>query len=79
MIDICRLAYDCSEYGNITFLRTNADNVWIPDIIAYNQNNAQEDMFLDRSKSSNALIYPSGEVLWVPDVYEEVLKLFYKT
>ena len=72
MESLDRLAYDSAEYGGIDALRINPENVWLPDIVAYNRNNAQAPMFSDPSRSSNALIYPDGKVLWVPDVYEEV-------
>jgi len=57
-----RLAWDVSEF-NVGVLRINPNQVWIPDTTLYNSANLGEMM---KCWESNVLIYPTGDVLWVP-------------
>lgn len=57
-----QLQWDESEYGGIGVLRLPPDKVWKPDIVLFNNADGNYEV---RYKS-NVLIYPNGEVLWVP-------------
>ncbi|KAJ6636925.1 Acetylcholine receptor subunit beta-like 1 [Pseudolycoriella hygida] len=53
---------DEADYGGIGVLRLPPDKVWKPDIVLFNNADGNYEV---RYKS-NVLIYPNGEVLWVP-------------
>ena len=63
-----RLAWNPSEYGNITQLRLNAESfnalevnqIWVPDITAYNSVNGLMHSF----DASLANVYHDGSVFW---------------
>ncbi|CAG0882854.1 unnamed protein product [Cyprideis torosa] len=57
-----QLQWDDSDYGGIKVLRLPPDKVWKPDIVLFNNADGNYEV---RYKS-NVLIYPNGEVLWVP-------------
>jgi len=57
-----RLAWDESQ-TSVGVLRAGSDEVWKPDFVLYNSESLQEMVPCGKS---NVLIYPSGEVLWVP-------------
>lgn len=57
-----QLQWDESDYGGIGVLRLPPDKVWRPDIVLFNNADGNYEV---RYKS-NILIYPNGEVLWVP-------------
>jgi len=57
-----QLTWDDADYGGINVLRLPPDKVWKPDIVLFNNADGNYEV---RYKS-NVLIYPSGEVLWVP-------------
>ncbi|KAL5276800.1 nAChRb1 family protein [Megaselia abdita] len=57
-----QLQWDEADYGGIGVLRLPPDKVWKPDIVLFNNADGNYEV---RYKS-NVLIYPSGEVLWVP-------------
>jgi len=55
-----RLMWDANETG-ISVLRVPSTMVWLPDITLYNSVHPSMDCF-----QSNVLLYPNGQVLWVP-------------
>ncbi|XP_008550877.2 acetylcholine receptor subunit beta-like 1 [Microplitis demolitor] len=57
-----QLQWDEADYGGINVLRLPPDKVWKPDIVLFNNADGNYEV---RYKS-NVLIYPTGEVLWVP-------------
>uniref|UniRef100_T1PA71 Neurotransmitter-gated ion-channel n=1 Tax=Musca domestica TaxID=7370 RepID=T1PA71_MUSDO len=57
-----QLQWDEADYGGIGVLRLPPDKVWKPDIVLFNNADGNYEV---RYKS-NVLIYPTGEVLWVP-------------
>ncbi|XP_027219384.1 acetylcholine receptor subunit beta-like 1 isoform X2 [Penaeus vannamei] len=57
-----QLRWDPADYGGIGVLRLPPDKVWKPDIVLFNNADGNYEV---RYKS-NVLIYPYGEVLWVP-------------
>lgn len=57
-----QLQWDEADYGGISVLRLPPDKVWKPDIVLFNNADGNYEV---RYKS-NVLIYPDGEVLWVP-------------
>lgn len=57
-----QLRWDAADYGGIKVLRLPPDKVWKPDIVLFNNADGNYEV---RYKS-NVLIYPHGEVLWVP-------------
>ncbi|KAH8040014.1 hypothetical protein HPB51_009270 [Rhipicephalus microplus] len=56
------LKWDEADYGGISVLRLPPDKVWKPDIVLFNNADGNYEV---RYKS-NVLIYPSGQVMWVP-------------
>ncbi|KAJ8680424.1 hypothetical protein QAD02_016211 [Eretmocerus hayati] len=57
-----QLQWDEADYGGIAVLRLPPDKVWKPDVVLFNNADGNYEV---RYKS-NVLIYPNGEVLWVP-------------
>ncbi|KOX71570.1 Acetylcholine receptor subunit beta-like 1 [Melipona quadrifasciata] len=57
-----QLQWDEADYGGIGVLRLPPDKVWKPDIVLFNNADGNYEV---RYKS-NVLIYPNGDVLWVP-------------
>ncbi|XP_014203406.1 acetylcholine receptor subunit beta-like 1 [Copidosoma floridanum] len=57
-----QLQWDEADYGGISVLRLPPDKVWKPDVVLFNNADGNYEV---RYKS-NVLIYPNGEVLWVP-------------
>lgn len=57
-----QLQWDEADYGGISVLRLPPDKVWKPDIVLFNNADGNYEV---RYKS-NVLIYPDGEVLWIP-------------
>ena len=53
---------------NLFFHRLPPDKVWKPDIVLFNNADGNYEV---RYKS-NVLIYPDGEVLWVPPAIYQV-------
>ena len=65
-----QLIWDEADYGGIGVLRLPPDKVWKPDIVLFNNADGNYEV---RYKS-NVLIYPHGEVLWVPPAIYQVNK-----
>nr|UEK51583.1 nAChR alpha4-like protein [Parasacculina yatsui] len=61
------LRWDPEQYGGVSVIRFNQDDIWKPDIFLYN---SWDSVSLHQSASIGAypLVVPSGEVLWVPSV-----------
>jgi len=64
-----RLAWDKSEF-DVPVLRMRAEEVWRPDITLYNSASPFEMM---KCTETNTLIYPNGDVLWVPPCHLSAL------
>lgn len=60
--DDYQLRWDEADYGGINVLRLPPDKVWKPDIVLFNNADGNYEV---RYKS-NVLIYPEGQVMWVP-------------
>jgi len=56
------LSWNSSEYDNITDVRIRTDKVWIPDIVAFNQESAKSVV----QRDTLLVVDSSGNVLWVP-------------
>lgn len=67
-----QLQWDEADYGGIGVLRLPPDKVWKPDIVLFNNADGNYEV---RYKS-NVLIYPNGEVLWVPPAIYQVSLIF---
>ncbi|XP_035217327.1 neuronal acetylcholine receptor subunit alpha-6-like [Stegodyphus dumicola] len=57
------LKWDLSSFGNTSILRLPSTEIWRPDLAFYTATPAQ-DIFLE--PLSQVLIYPDGNVMWVP-------------
>ncbi|XP_064143474.1 acetylcholine receptor subunit delta isoform X1 [Loxodonta africana] len=57
-----RLQWDAEEFGNISVLRLPSDMLWLPEIVLENNNDGSFQI----SFPCNVLIYPSGNVYWLP-------------
>jgi len=57
-----RLAWD-NETTNVDVLRTPIEDIWMPDITLYNSFESHDNL---KCAPTKTLIYPNGEVLWVP-------------
>ncbi|CAG0921368.1 unnamed protein product [Notodromas monacha] len=67
-----QLRWDEADYGGIGVLRLPPDKVWKPDIVLFNNADGNYEV---RYKS-NVLIFPHGEVLWVPPaIYQSSCKI----
>lgn len=65
-----RLTYDPEDYGGIKLIRVSPTRVWVPDVVLYNSYvDGSRPQFLDRSNAPHVLIYPDGEILWVPEAF----------
>jgi nicotinic acetylcholine receptor len=58
-----RLRWDEKDFGGVGVIRYDSKEVWKPDITLYNSADPVHQM---SCWDSNVLIYPNGEVLWVP-------------
>jgi len=62
-----RLQWDEKDYNGINVLRIPPENVWLPDIKLYNQLGlAEKGTPLNVDASYNVLVYPNGEILFIP-------------
>ncbi|XP_060755688.1 acetylcholine receptor subunit delta isoform X2 [Neoarius graeffei] len=57
-----RLAWNTSEFDDITVLRLPSSMVWLPEIVLENNNDAQFEV----AYYCNVLVYSSGFVYWLP-------------
>eukprot|EP00092_Neocalanus_flemingeri_P036515 GFUD01039758.1.p1 GENE.GFUD01039758.1~~GFUD01039758.1.p1 ORF type:complete len:322 (-),score=43.69 GFUD01039758.1:186-1151(-) len=69
-----RLVWNESDYGGVTVIRLDPKNIWLPDIEIYNTADpSQFSLASQYNTGANALIYPDGEVLYIPPVHLKVL------
>ncbi|TRY78266.1 hypothetical protein TCAL_12344 [Tigriopus californicus] len=71
-----RLAWTLDESnGMFQALRVNPINLWVPDVFPYSRFDSHKAMFAFHTDGagSNALIYPSGRVLFVPEAGQEFI------
>ncbi|GAB6031192.1 Acetylcholine receptor subunit beta-like 1 [Chamberlinius hualienensis] len=67
-----QLQWDEADYGGINVLRLMPDKVWKPDIVLFNNADGNYEV---RYKP-NVLIYPKGEVVWIPPaIYQSSCKI----
>jgi len=69
-----RLKWDPKEYGDINVIRVPANDVWIPDVEIYNSLEYGPGYFSSQmsERIQLALIYPNGEVLFIPPIHGKV-------
>ncbi|KAJ9578993.1 hypothetical protein L9F63_024901 [Diploptera punctata] len=58
-----KLKWNDSDYGGLELLHVANHEIWQPDVVLYNSATAN---ILDNYGEFNCLVYPNGEVLWVP-------------
>jgi len=65
-----RFQWDEDKFGGVEVLRVYPGDIWLPDIELYNAKEVREFSLLTqyRNHGSMALVYPDGEVLWIPPV-----------
>jgi len=70
-----RLQWNQSEFGNVSVIRLDPRKIWIPDIEVYNAADTSQYSLSSQilTGATNALIYPDGEVLYIPPVNLKVL------
>ncbi|KAF2899334.1 hypothetical protein ILUMI_06839 [Ignelater luminosus] len=66
-----KLKWNESDYGGISVARIAEHEIWQPDIFLYNSVSGGEP--ITKVNAPNVLIYPNGEVLWVPTTKLTVL------
>ncbi|KAK5638080.1 hypothetical protein RI129_012375 [Pyrocoelia pectoralis] len=66
-----KLQWNESDYGNVSVLRIADHEVWHPDLYLYNSASGGEPLI--RFGAPNVLVYPNGEVLFVPPVEQKIL------
>ncbi|CAG9838144.1 unnamed protein product [Diabrotica balteata] len=65
-----KLRWNASNYGNLSVLRLAEHEFWQPDIYLYN---SALSASVNQYGNTHSLVYPNGEVLWVPPVQLNVL------
>jgi len=70
-----RLQWNESDFGGVNVIRVDPNLLWLPDIEVYNTANPAHFSVTPQYKKvgTNALIYPDGEVLYIPPVRLEVI------
>lgn len=66
-----KLQWNESDYGDVSVLRIADHEVWHPDLYLYNSASGGEPLI--RFGAPNVLVYPNGEVLFVPPSEQKVL------
>lgn len=67
--DDYRLQWDEADFGGASVFRINPKKIWLPDIEVYNTANpAMMSLSSQYSSGTNALVYPNGEVLYIPPI-----------
>lgn len=61
------LKWNSDEFGNLTMIHMEADEIWLPDILLYNN---AEVHSIDLPKV-RVLVYNDGRILWVPPAHFE--------
>ncbi|XP_014666543.1 PREDICTED: acetylcholine receptor subunit beta-like 1 [Priapulus caudatus] len=57
-----QLTWDPADYEGVNSLRVSPDNVWLPDIVLFNNADGNYEV----SYKCNVVLFPDGSVLWVP-------------
>uniref|UniRef100_A0AC34RFT0 Neurotransmitter-gated ion-channel ligand-binding domain-containing protein n=1 Tax=Panagrolaimus sp. JU765 TaxID=591449 RepID=A0AC34RFT0_9BILA len=57
-----KLKWDPSKFNNIRKLHVPSDQIWIPDILLYNNADGEPHI----SIMSDAIVYYTGLVVWKP-------------
>merc|ERR1712212_393432 len=70
-----RLQWNQTEFGNVSVIRLDPRKIWVPDIEVYNAADTSQYSLSSQMSTgaTNALIYPDGEVLFIPPVNLKVL------
>jgi len=70
-----RLQWDESKFGGVNVLRVYPSDIWLPDIEVYNAKEYREFSLAAqyRNEPCMALVYPDGEVLFIPPVDIKVI------
>merc|ERR1719193_1781293 len=65
-----RLQWDEKKFGNVSVLRVYPGDLWLPDIELYNTKEYRQFSLAAQYKNEPcmALVYPDGEVLFIPPV-----------
>ena len=72
-----RLAWKPSDFGGKDTIRINAEYIWIPDITFYNSVSEEKSVFQAWMATTNAVVFASGKVIFVPPTSHEVSKYFF--
>jgi len=57
------IAWDPADYGNITSIHTNAQDVWVPDIFVYNI--VEQDLMIEDIKNFDVVANYDGYMTWL--------------
>merc|ERR1711915_1017019 len=63
-----RLQWDEEKFEGLDVFRIDARKIWIPDIEVYNSAEPSEMNLASQFATGNAVVYPNGEVLFIPPV-----------
>ena len=64
------LSWNETDFGDIKELHVNPENIWLPDIVLYNNlhdDNSQYGGNMDTMKT-RVIIYPTGAIFWLTPV-----------
>merc|ERR1712183_835999 len=69
-----RLQWNEDDYGGVSVIRVDPSHIWLPDVELYNAADpGQFSISSQYNTGTNALIYPDGEVLFIPPVSLKVI------
>jgi len=70
-----RMQWNENDFGGVKVLRINPGDIWVPDIEVYNTKKYRDFSLANqyRNEPCLALVYPDGEVLYIPPVDIKVL------
>jgi len=70
-----RMQWNENDFGGVNVLRINPGDLWVPDIEVYNTKKYRDFSLANqyRNEPCLALVYPDGEVLYIPPVDIKVL------
>jgi len=69
-----RLEWDEADFGDADVIRIDPNKIWLPDIEVYNMADpATMSLSSQFNSGTNALIYPDGEVLFIPPLSLKVM------
>jgi len=69
-----RLEWEEEEFGGVSVFRIDPNKIWLPDIEVYNMADPAMMKLSSQFKSgTHALVYPNGEVLFIPPVSLKVM------